>query len=360
VAENLTGLKPGGILVADALNPEQVDGLARRTRIVLTTAGPFTLYAEHLVEACVRHRTHYLDITGETPWVRSLIDRFHEQARADGTRVIPLSGFDSVPADLGTWLAVQELQKRTGQACARVRASFSGRGGLNGGTMATALLMAETGRSRSLADPILLNPENARSSELRALSRDIRTPSWDEDRKCWLAPFVMAPINGHVVRRSHALHQEVGRGYGERFAYDEGLECRGVLGSLSALGITMGTGMLVGALEFGLGRAMVRGLAPSPGQGPSEKTIEGGFVRYRFLAEGEGGAKIMLTLSADGDPGNKVTVTILCESALAIATAEADLPQDFPGGLLTPATALGPVLLERLQNVDYTFDVEEI
>ena len=95
-------------IVADPADRASIDAFVRRTRIVLSTAGPFELYSDPVVDACVRFGSHYVDITGETLWVRSLIDRYHERAAADGTRVIPFCGFDSVPSDLGaTWVAQQ-------------------------------------------------------------------------------------------------------------------------------------------------------------------------------------------------------------------------------------------------------------
>lgn len=360
VANGLSGLRPGAVLVADALNESEVDGLARRSRVILTTAGPFTLYAEHLVEACVRHGTHYLDITGETPWVRTLIDRFHNAAMKRGARIVPLCGFDSVPADLGTFLVVRELSRRTGEASSKVRSSFVGRGGLNGGTIATALLMSETGRNKALADPLLLNPETQKNRKLRELNRDILTPVYDTNRKCWLAPFVMAPINGQVVRRSQALLTEVGEAYGSLFAYDEGLECSGQFGGISAAGVTTATGLFMGLMKTKVGRSIIRSVTPNPGAGPSTSTMDAGYVRYRFVAEGDQGSRLMLTLTAQGDPGNRVTVTILCEAGLAMATQLAELPASYPGGLLTPATAFGDVLAHRLDAAGFSFEYTDV
>ena len=79
--------------------------LASRTRVVLSTAGPFALFGGPLVAACVRHGTHYVDITGETPWVKDMIDQHHEAAQRKGARIIPFCGFDSIPSDISVHLA---------------------------------------------------------------------------------------------------------------------------------------------------------------------------------------------------------------------------------------------------------------
>ena len=84
------------ILVADSQDRAAIDSIVSQTQVLLNTAGPFALYGNAIVDACVRYHTHYVDITGETPWVKGLIDRYHIQAAADGTRIIPCCGFDSV------------------------------------------------------------------------------------------------------------------------------------------------------------------------------------------------------------------------------------------------------------------------
>jgi short subunit dehydrogenase-like uncharacterized protein len=85
------------ILVADSCDQPTIDLIAARTRVLLNTAGPFSISGDAVVDACVRFRTHYVDITGETAWVRGLIDRYHARCAAEGTRIIPFCGFDSVP-----------------------------------------------------------------------------------------------------------------------------------------------------------------------------------------------------------------------------------------------------------------------
>jgi len=107
--------------------------------------------------ACARPR-HYVDITGETPWVRRMIDRHHGAAAANGTRIVPGCGFDSVPSDLGAWLVAHALLQRHGERCVRVKACFSVRGGLNGGTVASLINALDQGDAALLDDPFLLNP----------------------------------------------------------------------------------------------------------------------------------------------------------------------------------------------------------
>ncbi len=146
------------VLVADSQDQSAIAAIVSQTRVLLTTAGPFALYGNALVDACVRFKTHYVDITGETPWIRTLIDRYHAQAAADGTRIIPCCGFDSVPSDLGAYLVARYLQRALNVPCQQVNAYFQMAGGLNGGTLASASNLHDSTDAATLADPFLLNP----------------------------------------------------------------------------------------------------------------------------------------------------------------------------------------------------------
>ena len=65
---------------------------------VIHCAGPFSLTAERMVEACLRTKTHYLDITGEIAVFEAMAAR-DKQAKDAGIMVVPGVGFDVVPSD---------------------------------------------------------------------------------------------------------------------------------------------------------------------------------------------------------------------------------------------------------------------
>ena len=344
---------PTRTIAADSGDKAAVAAMARLARVVVSTAGPFALYSDPVVDACVEARTHYTDITGESPWVRRLIDRHHGRAAAEGTRIVPLCGFDSIPSDLGTWMLVDWFRRELGQATRRVRASFTfGGGGLNGGTAASALSMAESGDTRSLGKTLLLVPPERRGG----LDGHLRTrPSWDPALERWLAPFVMAPVNTQVVLRSAALWSERGAPYGPQFSYEESLA---VKGRIAAGTITLSMALGVLALRFRLGRAIVRRLVPAPGQGPSEEAMARGFFHTRLVGEASDGRLALGEVSYGGDPGNRSTVLMLSESALALALDGDRLPGQPAGGVLTPSAAMGAVLLERLRRAGMRLSVE--
>ncbi|MGD8319606.1 MAG: saccharopine dehydrogenase NADP-binding domain-containing protein [Gemmatimonadota bacterium] len=347
-----------GRVVADSRDPAAVDAMVHQARVILTTAGPFSKYGTPVVDACVRHGVDYVDITGETWWVRELIDRYHDEAARRGTRIVPFCGFDSVPSDVGTLFLVDHLRRAGSGGVRLVSTSFTMRGGLNGGTLDTMLTMQEEGKEREVADPVLLNPAGRQSDEERARSRDLRSVVRDPERGVWLAPFVMASINTRVVRRSNALFAGYDRPYGRSFTYREAAEFRR---RSKAVAMAASLGLVYGLVRKSWGRRMVRWLGPDPGDGPSEKTMDEGFFRCRLLGEGEDGRRALATLSFQGDPGNRATVAMLCESALLLCGPRDALPGGAErGGVLTPATALGLPLLERLRTAGLTAAVEDL
>jgi short subunit dehydrogenase-like uncharacterized protein len=349
--------RPAEILEADSARPETVDAAVSRARVVLTTAGPFSVYGSPVVDACVRHRAHYVDITGETPWVADLIERHHAQAAADGTRIVPFCGFDSVPSDLGTLLVVEHLRAK-GTGCGAVVSAFRLRGGVNGGSAATAVQLFESGQARRSGHPFLLNgagrPRLSREVFLR--ERDPKGVRWSPELGRWLTPFVMSMVNTRVVRRSAMLAAEEGRPYGTAFSYREFMAARNRTKALvNAVGLAGAQLALASPL-----RPLVKRMLPKPGTGPSEESRRNGWFRLDFAATGEDGRRAFGLVKDQGDPGNAVTVKTLCESALALAVDGAKLPGGpTRGGILTPATGLGQVLVERLRARGMTLQASD-
>jgi short subunit dehydrogenase-like uncharacterized protein len=343
-----------GLLVAQAHDAAAMDKLARSARVVLSTAGPFALYGSELVAACVRHGTHYVDITGETPWVKGLIDRHHEEAQRTGVRIIPFCGFDSIPSDLSARLANEAMWQRYGEACTQVKAAFSIRGGFNGGTLASLFNMLASGQSNAMADPFLLNPEGTRPADGPTHSDPIG-PHHDPDFSAWLGPFMMSTINTRVVRRSAAL-----LGYADGYGYQEYLRLgRGPMAAMAATSLSVGSFTSQLALRLGPVRKLAQQLAPKPGSGPSEASMDGGSFRCQFVGHSASGKTVRGLIADTGDPGNRATTKMLCESALALALHLDELPGGRRhGGLLTPASGLGDVLVQRLRSAGMTLQVD--
>ena len=354
-------VSPHGVIVADSTDPESVDAMVRQARVICTTAGPFARYGTPVVEACVAHGVDYVDITGETPWVADLIDQFHDAAALGGTRIVPFCGFDSVPSDIGTLFVVEHLRASRGVDTQLVSGTFVGKGGFNGGTLDSALGMAESGDARRLGNTQLLNPRDQRDPAERKRSRDLRTVIYDDDREVWLTPFLMAQVNTRVVRRSNALLEQYddAQSYGPEFTYQEAMETKN---KWQAYAVGAGLAAAEKLLSKSWGRRLLKRVGPDPGEGPSAEVMDGGFTRIRLVGTGADGHKVLAKIQSKGDPGNRVTVKILCESALMLATTKrADLPGGKTrGGILTPATALGLGLLDRLKAVGFEASIGDL
>jgi short subunit dehydrogenase-like uncharacterized protein len=346
-----------GVLVADSRDQRSVDAIAARTRVLLSTAGPFARYGTPVVDACVRFGTHYADITGETVWVRELVARHHERAAADGTRIVTCCGFDSVPSDLGAFLLARRM-RALGLPCVEVRAYFQLRGAFNGGTIATALHGIETGALAGTADPFLLDPPGPRSRRRVERNRDLARPRHDAEMGAWVGPFFMAPTNTRVVRRSAALYAGWGAPYGPDFRYRECLRYDPPLAPLKAAVGTVGLALFGLALAWTPTRRLLTPLLPKPGTGPSPETMDRGWFTCELLGLAANGSRVEGLIAYDGDPGNRATVRFVAESALALALDADRLPGGpARGGILTPATALGDVLAERLRRAGVRIEI---
>jgi short subunit dehydrogenase-like uncharacterized protein len=337
------------VLVADAQDDEALQQLAEQARVVATTAGPFSLYGTQLVDACVRSRTHYCDITGETPWVRGLIDRHHAQAQADGTRIVPSCGFDSIPSDFGAWLVSRRIREVSASECVSVSAYFRLGGGFNGGTLASYFNLMETGQIAIARDPFLLDPDpGAHTAEERARNADPAGVRYDAELQAWTAPFLMGSVNTRVVRRTQALQ-------GTRFDYQEYSK----FNRASRARVVVFGGKVFDSISGSrLGRRTIRRFLPQPGEGPSEEVMNAGFFKCEFIGLATSGARVRGIFKGQGDAGNRITVKCLCESAFVLALGASDSlrAKSGFGGVLTPVTGLGEELMGRLAGAGITFE----
>lgn len=351
--EELARLEPSAkelpLLAGDSTDRAAMDGIARRTRVVCTTAGPYALYGSALLGACAEQGTDYCDLTGEPHWVREMIDAHHARAVETGARIVPSCGFDSIPSDLGVLLLHEQLAARGGRLAEAHFRMRRMKGSASGGTIASALdtaaRMSDPAVRRVLEDPYSLNPEGAPGA---AGQEDWLRPRREPETGRWLAPFVMAAVNTRVVRRSNAL---MGYAYGREFRYDEAVDVgRGLSGLARAAATSAGMAM-GGALAFGPVRKLARRFLPAPGEGPSREARESGFFDIELLGVGTAGERVRARVGAKQDPGYGATAWMLGESALCLA--EDALPER--GGLLTPASCMGMKLVERLRAAGMTF-----
>lgn len=336
-AVTATGTEPG-VIVAQAAVESSVAAMVEDAAVVLNTAGPFSLcHADNIVAACARSGTHYADLSGEYWYQRRMIDEFHEEAQKAGATIVLAAGVDSIPSDLGTQLAIEQLAAR-GEHAAHVKALFTAyAGSLSGGT---SLVLKATHSARESgevdpdlhSDPYVLAPGAGRPSGEESVA------GWDafrfdRDFLRFGGPFFMAPINARVVRRSLALDGHL------PCTYEEGIATSAWL-KAGWLYVSRGFGYLVGDPIP---------LDPKPGEGPPPWLQRAGSFQVRVHATtAERSASALVEVSGVGDPGYRATSKMFGEVGLCL------LEQDTlrRAGVLTPATALGSVLRQRLSEVE--------
>lgn len=349
------------ILQCNSLSRESLDKVVMSARVVATTVGPYAKYGDALVDSCAANGTHYVDITGESLWIHGNINRAHKIAVKSGAKIVHCCGFDSIPSDLGALMMVHEM-RRKGKIVGDVRyISGISKGAASGGTLATMLNMMDTNtpaQMKKLSDPYLLGGEGKDKG-------DQRWARYEPHLNAWTAPFVMAGINTRIVRRSASLlnssppsYLQPPHPYLQR--YNESmLTGRGLKGRIGAMVASIGMPLAMILLYFKVTRWLIWRLLklPNPGEGPSKKTQETGYFITHLVAESADIEKKEILhgiVAGSKDPGYGQTAIMLVESALCLAFDQEKLERK-EGGILTPASAMGLVLIDRLRKAGMVF-----
>lgn len=347
------------MIIANASQPDSLAAMAKQTRVVLSTVGPFAKYGTNLVAACVENGTSYVDTTGESPWVRSMIDKYDTAAKAAGSLVVPMCGFDSIPSDIGSFHLVSEVRRQLNASTALVESCVKMKGAASGGTVHSAMNLLDSKENRrSMGDPLLLcapTSNDVAPATVAARTRPAIGISYNRPLSTWCSPFIMAGVNEQVVRRSAYLSAQRGQRYAKGvFQYRE----RTANGNFFVALATMGF-MVIGFIlvNFRLVRWAIR-RAIKPGQGPSRKSMANGFMRIRMVATTDEPTPrhAFLAINGNSDPGYSLTAQMVSEAALCIAFDKSKLP-GAAGGIFTPATGMGNALVKRLHETGITFTV---
>ena len=318
------------LIQADTTDRASLDAMVGRAGAVITTAGPYQLYGEPLVAACAASGTDYLDLCGEPPWMRRMIDSYDEAARASGARILFSCGFDSIPFELGVFKVQAAARAKFGACAPRVIGRVQKmQGGFSGGTAASLMATLDSARDPAiralLTDPFSLTPGFRGAEQPRGMA-----PVHDEALGSWAAPFIMASINTRNVHRSNLLQ---GQPYGTAFVYDEMMSTGpGEAGEAMAKAIASAPSPLAGEN------------APKPGEGPSREERDSGFYEVLFVAFDGTGRDVRAVVTGDRDPGYGSTSKMIAETAVCLLHASPP-PR---GGVWTPGAALGEALIERL------------
>jgi short subunit dehydrogenase-like uncharacterized protein len=340
-----SSLKDLNILVASASNKEELTRVARSTRVVLSTVGPFARYGTLLVSVCASEGTSYCDITGEVAWVREMIDRYDDVARETNARVVHLCGHDSVPWDLLTRQLATQLAS-SDEKLVKVNIYDEINSAPSGGTIETLFNSLETPhqhKSKNKWDPLLNLSDGSKGQDTRSQLHGL-VPSYSSDMKRWTGNFVMSPVNFGVVKRCNAVLR-----YGPhdaKLVYAEAKVYPGFMAAVIEFVWTLYFGVL---LVLPPAKWIARACClPKPSEGPSKKKMDEGFLKLTGFGTGSSGTKVTASIWFPTDPGYRDTARMLVESGLALALNSEKIDQ--VGGIWMPGCCQGSVLLDRLVN----------
>ena len=343
------------IFIADSFDKESLLKIVKKTKVICSTVGPYSLYGTKLVKLCVENYTNYCDITGEAHWIRTLIDNFHEEAKSKKIKIVNSCGFDSIPSDMGVYFIQNEMKKVYKTYAKSIKMRVAGiRGGISGGTYSSLnnlLKEAYTDKSifKVLNNPYGLNPKD----KMDGLDKkDLRKIIFDKESNSWIYPFIMAGINTKIVRRSNAL---INFQYGKDFRYDEAMIAgKGISGFWKAILAVFPLAM-VGLNPNSFLKKIINSFMPKPGEGPGVEKRKNGFYNLRFYITIDEKRKAFAKVIGDSDPGYGSTSKMLAESALSLAFD--NLPGNY--GVITPSFAMGDKLLNRLkENAGLSFELK--
>ena len=346
-------------LIADSNDEISLQKMVKKTKVIISTVGPYAYYGSLLVKACAEAGTHYVDLTGEVPWMRDMIDEYHTTAIKSGARIVHSCGFDSIPSDMGNYFIQSRAKEKFNNYLNSVRfALVKSKGGVSGGTVHSLLNVIEQAVKdkkirRLMGNPYSLNPDPSFKGVDKG---DQRSAKYSDELGKWTAPFVMAGINTRIVRRSNAL---MGFKYGKDFSYTETMATgAGFKGRSAASSIAGGLSLFTIVGLSKVGRKLISKILPSQGEGPNVDPENPGFYNIAFFGETKGGDKLRAKVTGDADPGYGSTSKMLAESAICLALCEDKL--EVGGGFWTPSSAMGDHLLNRLEdNAGLTFELVE-
>lgn len=362
------GAAGGETISADTGDDASLAALAERAAVVLNLVGPYTHHARPVIAACVEAGTHYLDLTGEIPFVRSIQREFDAAARERGAAIVQVCGFEALPPDLLVLLAAEAARERWGESLVavdlvvRVTGRPSGlprpSDGVSGGTSQSMVAVTADPDAAVAADPAALLDDPERAALVRTIS-----PIGVGVRRAGgtvIAPMAPAAfINPAVIQRTAEL--TAGTDAAPPFRYREGIALDGGNASLPARFAVAGG---LAATQAGMRRALNAGpgarrkvsalmgrVLPGSGFGPDPDRLEDWRWQMRVTAATTGGNEVETRLEAQGHPGYLTTARMLGEAGLAIAAAPP------AGGCSTPAAALGSAATPRFERAGLSFIV---
>jgi short subunit dehydrogenase-like uncharacterized protein len=362
-----------GVIVADALDEKSVQAMVKRTTALINLAGPYAIYGVNVIGQCAKQGVAYADLSGETLFVRDMIEKYGEAAKRTGARIIPVCGYEALPFDLGCLFVVDKFEEEYHQKPMLVEAiaqfHFDGNviypsDGLSGGTWGSAVEMFKTDNLDGVSDPHILVSSDRSWLPEESQRYQLLKNAFPHGGG-WLAPMVPQPwLNPAVIYRTQEVLRAGNNDAG--FTYREGMDTSGffpgdkLLKPFTSVGMALMLEASDLLLKFDtagprkmMGKIMER-IGPKPGDGPKAERLDLWSYTIEFKATDESGNTASATVTGKGQPGYKSTADIIGQVGLLLAKNDKRLPKR--AGVLTPASALGLDLLDEFANARLYFE----
>ncbi|KAG9790337.1 hypothetical protein KCU88_g1353, partial [Aureobasidium melanogenum] len=363
------------IITIGGLNTSELSGLVKKTKVLLNTVGPYYLYSTPVVEACAQSGTHYVDVSGETPWVREIIVKYEETAKKSGAILIPETGVESAPSDIVAYVATRLVRKVWDCGVMDVVASVHElkSSGPSRGTLASGLGLFEhypLSEVKKCSDPFVLSPSKLHPYTKETIYPPNPVPNtysrtalqkltgvWSYPRLGTLTTSLASTANAAIVHRSAGLTPYF---YGFNFTYEEYMA---VSSPVVGFFIHIAISLLAILLAFPPTRAILKLFAAyKPGSGPAKESTKNDALELRAIATAEQLAKTprkaLATFRFEGGLYH-LTAVLLAEAGFILATKEEEIKKAHGVGFLTPS-CLGDDYVERLQKANVKINVQQI
>jgi len=354
------------LIAADVEDQASLAAMAARTKVVIDAVGPYTLYGEPVIEACIAGGAHYLDLTGEVPFVRRMIDAAHDRARDAGVKIVNTSGFEALPPDLLVLLAAETARERWSEELATADLDAvlpTDTNGakladmISGGTLQSMAEILDDPQAALAADPAAFIPDEDLAQRVRSASPIAIAPRFNAQGDV-IVPMVPSPlINPAVIHRTASILAAEEERVFTPFRYREGVAIAGSTASvpLRFAGATMIAGsqalskalVTAGPKVRGRASSFMRKRFPSSGFGPTGERMEEWSWSMTVNAKTVGGHYVRVDLEGDGQPGYLTTGKMLAEAGVLLSE-DGSTPER--SGFLTPAAAIGTQEIDRFRH----------
>ncbi|TDZ29339.1 Saccharopine dehydrogenase-like oxidoreductase [Colletotrichum spinosum] len=347
-----------------SLNGQELNKLAKNTYILLTTVGPYAQYGEYAFRACAENGTHYMDVTGETPWTGQMINKYEAAAQETGATMFPQIGIESAPPDLVTWALAKELREKLSAKMSAVTVSIHQLDSApSGGTAATVLDLFESfsiEEVRAQHKPYALSPvPNRNKVQLKPSLLTKVLGLCNVPNLGLLTTSIAGATDTPIVQRTWGLLATLPtrekQFYGPNFSFHEYMRANGYLQGIAVHWGLMVFGFLLATMApF---RKLAKLLAYGPGEGPDKELAKNDKIDYRGVALPD-------RVSKTGYPqaycrawytGSMYYLTAIFLTQAALTLLEEDV--DLPGGVFT-AACLGQPYIDRLHDEGFKMETK--